>query len=195
MKKIALLVAITGILAAQVCQAGNVSVGINVGTPTPVYMDAGPQPVTITEPVEFIFAPGLGFYVAVGVPYDIVFVSNYYYLHRGNHWYRAPYYNGPWVVTGYNRLPPGLRKHRFERIRTIRDREYRIYREDPSRYKGKHFRPDKEWKHERKEERKEMKQERKEERKEIKQDRKEDRREMKQDKKMEKEERKHGGGN
>jgi len=37
------------------------------------------------------------------------------------------------------------------------------YQSDRDHYRGKHFRPDKEWKQERKEEQKEMKQERKEE--------------------------------
>ena len=154
--------------------AADVGINANIGIP---------QPVVITQAPEFIFAPNLGFYVAVGVPYDIVLISNNYYLYRGNVWYRAPYYNGPWVETKYRSLPPGLRKHKFEKIRAVRDQEYRVYQSDRDHYRGKHFRPDKEWKHERKEEQKEMKQERKEEK-----------REMKEEKKMEKEERKHGGG-
>jgi hypothetical protein len=143
--------------------SADVGVNVNIGIP---------QPVVIAEAPEFIFAPTLGFYVAVGVPYDIVLISNSYYLYRGNVWYRAPYYNGPWVVTKYRSLPPKLRKHKFERIRSVRDQEYRVYQADRDHYRGKRFRPDKEWKQERKQEQREMKEERK----------------------MEKEERKQGGG-
>ena len=143
--------------------AADVGVNVNIGIP---------QPVVITEAPEFIFAPTLGFYVAVGVPYDIVLISNNYYLYRGNVWYRAPHYNGPWVMTTYRSLPPGLRKHKFERIRAVRDQEYRVYQADRDHYRGKHFRPDKQWK----------------------QARKEDNREMKEERKMEKEERKHDDG-
>ena len=64
-------------------------------------------------------------------------------------------------ATKYRSLPPGLRKHKFEKIREVRDREYRVYQADRDHYRGKRFRPDKEMKRERKEEKREMKEDRK----------------------------------
>jgi hypothetical protein len=113
--------------------------------------------------------------VAVGVPHDIFYYGNIYYLYRDSRWYRGDYYNGPWRHVERRSLPPGLRKHKFERIRHYRDEEYRRYR-DHDHYRGRHFKPDKEWKEGRKEHRREEKEQRKAE------------------KRYEKEERGHGRG-
>jgi hypothetical protein len=144
MRKLILVASAAVIL--QVTSPASAAVGVNVNIGLQ-------QPVVITHAPEFIYAPTLGFYVAVGIPYDVMRVSNSYYLHRGNVWYRAPYYNGPWVATRYKNLPPGLRKHKFERIRSVRDREYRAYQSNRNHYQGKRFRPVKEWKHESRHER------------------------------------------
>ncbi len=158
------------------------NVSINVGNRPPVDpVYVNPQ-VAIEAPPEFIMPPALGFYVAVGVPYDMMFISNVYYLHKGDVWYRAPHYNGPWVVVPYKALPPGIRRHRFERIRYYRDEEYRRYREDEKHYHGRHFRPEKEWKEQRKEERREMKEERKWEKEQRKEDKKREKEQRKQEK-------------
>jgi hypothetical protein len=187
MKRIAAITAALVILSVSSGWAADVgfNVNLNIGNraeAAPVYVD--PQ-IGIAQPPEFILPPALGFYVAIGVPYDMVFVSNVYYLHKGNVWYRAPRYDGPWVVTPYKRLPPGIRKHRFEKIRYYRDEEYRRYRADEGHYRGHHFRPEKE--------RKEF---RKEERREMKEDKKREKEQRKENKKWEKEQRKqekHGG--
>ena len=170
--------------AVPAVQAADVGVGvnINVGNPPPVAPVYVNPPVVIEEPPVFVMPPALGFYVSVGVPYDMIFISDFYYLHRGDVWYRAPHYNGPWIVTPYKRLPPGIRKHRFERIRYYRDREYRRYRADEAHYGGRHFRPEKQWKEQRKEERREMKEERKWEKEQRKEDKKWDKEQRKQEK-------------
>jgi hypothetical protein len=67
-------------------------------------------------------------YVAVGVPYDIYFVSGrYYYLH-GDHWFWGPGYNGPWTFVAYEKLPKGLRKYKVKQLHEFREREYRVYK-------------------------------------------------------------------
>ncbi len=136
-------------------------VGVNIGTPgvavpVPVPVAPPPQPVyvqpqvVIDEPPEFIAPPELGFYVAVGVPYDLFFASGRYYLCRGNTWYSSPNYNGPWVSARYKALPWGLRKYPYERIRYFRDAGYRHYREGGNPYWEKHhFHPEKRWHDER----------------------------------------------
>lgn len=164
--KNACLVAVFSTLGVNAVHAG-VNVNINIDAPAPVRVVAPPPPrFVIEEPPEFLMPAPLGFYVAVGVPYDLFFVSDRYYICRDNVWYRASHYRGPWVVVKRDHLPHGLRKHRFERIREIRDHEYRIYREERHAYRGRKYRPEKEWKERHKEERREWKEERKHERNE-----------------------------
>ena len=141
--------------------------------------------------MDFVYPAQLGFYVAVGSPYDLFYVRNNYYLFRDGRWFRASGSRGPWVATRYRELPPGLRKHDMERIRAYRSAEYDIYRHDRDHYRGKHFRTARDdWKEHRKEEKgrwKEAKHEEKQYQKEMKRAEKEER-------KAEKEERKHGKG-
>ena len=135
---VALLIPVSQAHASRV----GVSVGINVGVPAVVAPVYAPQPVVIEEPPEFIAPPGLGFYVAAGVPYDLFFVSNRYYLNRGNVWYSSPYYSGPWISVGYSSIPHGIRRLPIERIHYYRDNYYRHYANDRHGYEHRHFRPE-----------------------------------------------------
>lgn len=167
MKKFLVISAMAAASAAPTAYASNVGfdMNINIGNTPQVVVPSPapvPPPVVIDEPPEFIAPPQLGFHVAVGVPYDMVFIGNTYYLCRNNAWYRAPSYNGPWVGVRYRSLPPGLRRYKMERIRHMRDAEYRVYRGDRDHYRGRYFRPEKEWKERRKEAREERKWEREE---------------------------------
>ena len=173
MKNTALCAAVFLSFGATLAQAGNVGVDLDVhigNRPPVVAVPAPPPPVVIEEPPEFVYPGELGFGVAIGLPYDMFYISGSYYLFRGNVWYRAPYYNGPWVVTRYKSLPPGLRRHKLARIHEFREREYRAFRGDREHYRGKYYRPDK---HEMKERRNEEKREMKEEKRERKEERKE----------------------
>ena len=181
MKKTALVLVIAAMAAASSAQA---EVNVNIGVPAPRVVVSAPPAVMFDVAPHFIAPSRLGFYVGVDTPYDIFLISDVYYLYYGNRWLRARHHNGPWVEVPYRQLPPGIRKHRIEQIRSYRDREYRVYRADRDHYRGRHFRPDHELKQEMKEdrrhEREEMKDDRrrdKEERREEKQDRKHDRHE------------------
>lgn len=113
--------------------------GLNIGNvPEPVY---APQPVVIEEPPEFVAQPAMGFYAAVGTPYDLFYAANRYYLCRGNMWYAAPNYNGPWVQVGYRAVPWNLRRYPIVKIRHMRDEGSRRYLEDDN-YGYRHFRPE-----------------------------------------------------
>jgi hypothetical protein len=117
--------------------------GINIGNvPAPVY---APQPVVIDEPPEFVAQPAMGFYAAVGTPYDLFYAANRYYLCRGNMWYAASYYNGPWVQVGYRALPWSLRRYPIAGIRYMRDEgggydynEYRRFRPEWNDWRDRH---------------------------------------------------------
>lgn len=104
------------------------------------YGDAGN--VVIHEPPLFLYTPSLGFYAAIGIPYDLFYIDRSYYLYRGNKWYRSSRYNGPWGSTRYDSLPKVFRKHRYNDIIRGRDNEYRYYQKERDRYQGRAFRPE-----------------------------------------------------
>jgi len=114
----------------SVAASSQVSVNINIGAPPPVVVRTRPTMIFLPEPAA---------YVAVGIPYDIYFVSGHYYYLHGNDWFLAQGYNGPWVYVSYNTLPPGLRKYRVERLHEFREREYKVYSTKGPEFKGKHF--------------------------------------------------------
>ena len=194
MKKTVLMLLIIVVTASSALAETNVNVSIGVPGPRvvvpppppaplpPPRMVVSAPPAVLFEAAPFFLAPSrLGFYVGVDTPYDIIYSSDYYYLYYGNSWHRGRHYNGPWFEVPYRQLPPGIRKHRIEQIRSYRDREYRAYRDERDHYHGRQYRPGhgqkEEWKDERKHDKKELKEERKrdkEERKEEKRDRKHD---------------------
>jgi len=179
MKRILFCLALAASLPVSHAFASNVdfNIGINVGTrppavvPVPVPSPPPPPavyapPVVIEEPPLFIEPPELGFHVAVGIPQDVFFFGNVYYLCKGNVWYAAPSYRGPWAVTRYSALPWKLRRHSYERVRYYRDAGYRHYRRGNDPYWRSHyFRPKHEWKEARRIEREQAKRDWKDERK------------------------------
>lgn len=121
MKKLVFLLAFAALVPVSKVQAYNVgfNVGVNIGTPAPVYVN---PPVTIVRQPTFVTPPELGFGVATGVPYDLFSFGGRYYLCRDNVWYSAAGYRGPWVTVRYREVPYGLRRHPFDRIHYYRDR-------------------------------------------------------------------------
>ena len=73
--------------SSTVALASDFSFSINVGGP----------PVVITQPPDFLYPPELGYGVAVGVPYDMFYISGIYYIFRGGGWYRTTNYGGSWI--------------------------------------------------------------------------------------------------
>lgn len=196
----------------QAAQASNVGVDLNIRlgnqprpvvVPQPVYV--APQPVyvapappaptfVVDDDVEFIYPQGLGFYVAVGVPYDMVYLQNNYYVYRDGRWLRSPSSRGPWVAQRFRELPPGLRRHKMERIREYRNREYVAYSRDRDNYRGRYFRDVKGERREQhrqmKEQQRELKEMRHDDKRFEKEQRKDDKRYEKEQRKAEKEQRK-----
>ena len=162
-------------LTASAAHAGNVGIDLNVHlgdqprtviVPGPVSPPPPPY-VSIGEDVHFILPGALGFYVAVGVPYDLFYTNNSYYLFRDGSWLRAPNSRGPWMIMSRRDLPPLLRRQRIERIRAYRNAEYEIYRRDREHYHGRHFMTARdEWKERRNDERERWKEEKRAEKEE-----------------------------
>lgn len=179
--------------------ANNVGVDVNIhlgSAPRPVVVVPAPEPrpVVVTSPpvyqpepyyddveeeVEFIYPQSLGFYVAVGVPYDLFYFNNVYFSFRDGRWFRSPSNRGGWVPVRYRELPSPLRRYRIERIREYRTREYAVYQRDRDHYRGRHRSEKGYWKgrHERlKDDRKFAKEQHKEEKRFEKEQRKEEKR-------------------
>lgn len=142
----AVLVVLVGAATAQ----ARVDFNVNIAVPVPVapvpvattvaYPGYAPQVGYVAEP-QFIYSPRLGFYVSVGLPYDIAYINNSYYLQRDGYWYLSRSYRGPWSPASSQWLPQGLHKHRYDQIRYYRDLEYRSYLRDRDHYRGKWYRP------------------------------------------------------
>jgi hypothetical protein len=90
---------------------------------------------------EFIYSPDLGFFVSVGVPYDLVYDGNNYYNFSGGYWYRGRNYNGPWEIVTVSNMPAKLLKFRIDQIRYHRDMEMRRYETAGDQYSGQFHRP------------------------------------------------------
>lgn len=117
-----------------------------VAYPQQVVYPSDPPPavlddVEMADSPSFIYSPNLGFYVSVGLPYDVAYIDNGYYLNRGGYWYYGPSYGGPWSYVQARRLPRELHRHRYEQVRYYRDYEYRHFMRDRDHYRGRWYRP------------------------------------------------------
>lgn len=131
---------------ASPLQASDVGFNINLSIgnqPAPRVVRA--MPVVIEEPPLFLYPPQLGFAVAVGIPYDLIYIEGRYYMLHDDRWYVGSRYDGPWQAIRHKHLPPGLRKHKVQYIHDCRDREYHSYRRvyDDGGYRGRVYHPDK----------------------------------------------------
>ena len=104
-------------------------------------MYPAPVEVYVQEAPQFIYSPPLNMYVAVGVPYDLMYNgSEFFYFYAGR-WYRGPYYNGPWAPLRRAYYPSAFVRYRIDNIRHYRDVEYRRYEHDRGHYNGRLHRP------------------------------------------------------
>lgn len=129
---------------------GTAMAGVNVG----VNINIGPPPIVVPAPPEVVLMPDYGVYFVPGLEFDVFFYNGYWWSPRGDRWYRAKVYNGPWRVIERRFVPrpvfgvPHDYRGRFVRERHIPYGEWR----------GRHF---KEERHERREHR-EFREERRE---------------------------------
>lgn len=84
----------------------NFNIGVPVGVavaPAPVVV--APQPVVVQQPPEMVLIPSSSVYFAPGVSVDLFFYNNRWWNRRGDRWYRANGYNGPWTAVGHRYVP------------------------------------------------------------------------------------------
>jgi hypothetical protein len=118
------------VMSSALWASPQVNVQVNIGAPPPVVLHSRPTMLYLAEPAS---------YAAIGIPYDIFYVGDRYYYVRGDNWFWAPGYAGPWTSVSYSRLPPGLQKFKVVRLREFRDREHNLYVVQGAKFKGKHF--------------------------------------------------------
>jgi hypothetical protein len=136
-------IALLSVGTATLSYAGvNWNVNVDIGIPVaPVPSPPPPPQVVLPEqPPQFVYVPDLGYYVAAGVPYDLVYVNRrYYHLHDG-HWYQAEYYGAPWAYISVDRLPPLMRRHSYVEYRSHREAELTRFQHEKD-YRGEIHRP------------------------------------------------------
>jgi len=103
---------------------------------------AQPAPIYVQQAPQFVYSPQLGMYVAVGVPYDLVYNGSEYFYYYGGYWYHGPYYNGPWVFATRAYFPPPLLRFNIGYIRYYRDYEFRQWRMHGRAYRGRFHTPE-----------------------------------------------------
>ena len=99
------------------------------------------EALALTAPPDFLFPPKLGFGVAVGVSYDMMYLEKRYYAWQDGAWYRSSSYRGPWNEIVVSQLPPELQKQPLAKIREQRNSEFKKYWGSKAKYQGKRFRP------------------------------------------------------
>lgn len=133
----------TGIFVALVllCVAGlganaapvhaRVDVNVNVGLP-----------VVIEQPPEMVVIPRSNVYFAPDVSVDLFFFDNRWWNRRGDRWYRASDYNGPWTVVGRRHVPASVYRVPAN-YRTVYVREKRVpyghWKKSHGKHGGKHY--------------------------------------------------------
>ena len=74
--------------------AAEVSLSINIG-----------PPIVVAPPAAMVMVPGTGVYFAPGLDVDIFFYGGYWWSPRGDRWYRATGYDGPWRMVRRSSVP------------------------------------------------------------------------------------------
>ena len=101
-----------------------------------------PEEVFVNTAPQFIYSSTIGLYVAVGIPYDLVYNGVDYFYFSGGRWHTGPFYDGPWTLATRKYFPKALLRFGIASIRHYRDVEFRLYEKDRSHYSGKVIRPD-----------------------------------------------------
>lgn len=97
-----------------VSAAADVNVNVNIGAP-----------VVIAEPPAVALIPGAGVYFVPDAGPDFFFFGGFWWSPRGDRWYRARAYNGPWVVVERRIVPvevvrvPGDYRARYKKAKHV----------------------------------------------------------------------------
>ncbi|HJV67108.1 MAG TPA: hypothetical protein VJ550_15355, partial [Geomonas sp.] len=70
-----------------------------------VNVNLGPPPIAVAAPPEVVLVPGSNVYFVPEVNFDVFFYNGYWWSPRGDRWYRARAYNGPWATVPRRMVP------------------------------------------------------------------------------------------
>jgi len=90
--------ALLSIFGLQMSKKVSAEVNVHIGIVSSL-------PQVITTPPEVVLIPGTHVYFAPDVGMELFFYSGYWYHRHNGYWYRATYYNGPWVYLDMSRVP------------------------------------------------------------------------------------------
>ena len=103
-----------GVLLGALCAIGWTKIA---SAEVRVNINLGPPPIVVAEPPEMVVMPG-GISFVPGLEFDVFFYNGYWWSPRGNQWYRARAYNGPWGVVSRRYVPaPVYRVPKDYRVR------------------------------------------------------------------------------
>lgn len=120
-----------------------------------VNINLGPPPIVVAAPPEVVMIPGSQVYFVPDPHIDVFFFGGYWWSPRGDRWYRARAYNGPWGVIERGRVPraviymPRDYRARYERERHV---PYGQWKKEHSRWDRDNRRTQKVWEKEREKE-------------------------------------------
>ena len=94
------VLALTAVLGALLALGGTKAVAeLNVN------INFGPPPVIVAEPPAVVMIPRSQVYFVPDPQIDIFFHAGYWWSPRGDRWYRARAYDGPWVIVERRYVP------------------------------------------------------------------------------------------
>lgn len=131
----ALLIGVLLTATATLPAIAGVDVGVNI--------NLGPPPIVVAAPPAVVLVPRTQVYFVPGVEFDVFFHSGYWWSPRGDRWYRAREYNGPWRVVERRYIPaPVLRVPRDYRSVYGRERHipYGQWKKEHGRHGGGGYR-------------------------------------------------------
>ncbi|NJD67560.1 MAG: hypothetical protein FIA90_02625 [candidate division NC10 bacterium] len=134
------ILALAGFVGTAAPAHAGVDVNVNFGIPVavaPAPVVVPSQPVYVEQPPDMVVIPRSSVYFAPGVNVDLFFYNNRWWNRRGDRWYRANAYNGPWTTVGHRYVPAPVYRIPAD-YRTVYGHEERIPYGQWKKSHGKH---------------------------------------------------------
>jgi len=126
-------------------------------------INLGPPPIVVAEPPGVVMIPQSQVYFVPDPHVDVFFYGGFWWSPRGDRWYRARAYNGPWGVIERSRVPRSvIYVPRDYRARYNRERHvpYGQWKKDHGRWDRENRKAHRQWEKEREKERRQNEKER-----------------------------------
>jgi hypothetical protein len=143
------------------CLLAGAMIAVAWGFPAParaevsVNINLGPPPIVVSAPPAVVMIPQSQVYFVPDPHMDVFFYGGYWWSPRGERWYRARAYNGPWGVIERTRVPraviyvPRDYRQRYDRERHV---PYGQWKKEHSSWDRDNRKAHKQWEKEREKE-------------------------------------------